>query len=138
MANREVRVRQSPNIIVRVVYFLFLGWWLGGAVSGLAWLLVVSIIGLPLGIYLINRLPTFVTLRMPDEHLVVQAGTIVRATSSQQLPFLARAIYFLLVGWWFSGLWLSVAYLLVLSVVGLPLAFWMYNRVGAVTTLFRY
>ena len=137
MAHREVMVRQSPNILIRAAYFLLVGWWLGGVVSGLAWLLVISIIGLPLGIYLINRLPTLMTLRLPDEHLAVQGGTIVRSTR-RQLPFLVRAIYFLLVGWWLCGLWMSVAYLLMLSVIGIPLAFWMYNRVGAVTTLFRY
>ena len=46
-------------------------------------------------------------------------------------------MYFLLVGWWFSAIWLAAAYALTVSIVGLPIAFWMYGRVGAVTTLFR-
>ena len=32
---------------------------------------------------------------------------------------------------------MAAAYALVLTVVGMPLAFWMYGRIGAVTTLFR-
>ena len=50
---------------------------------------------------------------------------------------LIRALYFVLIGWWFSGLWMAVAYALLVSILGMPIAFWMYNRIGAVTTLFR-
>jgi hypothetical protein len=32
---------------------------------------------------------------------------------------------------------MAVAYVLLISVIGLPFAFWMYGRIGAVTTLFR-
>ncbi len=63
-------------------------------------------------------------------------GTVAIRGKAQR-PLLLRALYFLLIGWWFSGLWLAAAYLALISVVGLPLAFWMYGRVGAVTTLYR-
>ena len=66
---------------------------------------------------------------------VVDEGVMVSGV--RQRPFLLRAIYFLLIGWWFSGLWMAVAYVLLLSIVGMPAAFWMYGRIGAVTTLFR-
>ena len=52
-------------------------------------------------------------------------------------PIPAADIYFLLVGWWLSGLWMVVAYVLLLTIVGMPAAFWMYGRIGAVTTLYR-
>ena len=54
-----------------------------------------------------------------------------------QHPLIVRAVYFLLVGWWFSGVWMAVAYALLISIIGMPIAFWMYGRVGAVTTLHR-
>jgi hypothetical protein len=36
-----------------------------------------------------------------------------------------------------SGVWMLLAYLAIITVIGLPLAFWIYGRVGAVTTLYR-
>ena len=125
----------APNLVLRVIWFILIGWWLGGVLTAAAWFLNATIIGLPIGLYLINRLPTFITLRPQDQTYVIQDGRII--SSLPQRPFLLRAIYFLLVGWWFSGLWLAAAYLLVVTILGIPLAFWMYGRVGAVTTLFR-
>ena len=50
-----------------------------------------------------------------------------------------RALYFVFVGWWLSGLWLGVAWGVLGATFGLalPLSFWMFNRAGAVTTLAR-
>jgi hypothetical protein len=69
------------------------------------------------------------------------AGDMVarRRGSAAPYGFLVRALYFVLVGWWFSALWLLTAWSLlgITFSVALPLAFWMFNRVGAVTTLRR-
>jgi len=124
-----------PNLLIRVLWFVLVGWWLGGIVSGVAWLLNATVIGLPLGLWIINRLPTLITLRPQEQTWRIEDGVARRGVRQQ--PFLLRAVYFVLIGWWLSGLWMIAAYLLLLSIIGLPLAFWMYGRVGAVTTLFR-
>jgi uncharacterized membrane protein YccF (DUF307 family) len=126
----------GPNILIRVLWFVFVGWWLGGLVSAVAWLLVVVVIGLPLGLWIINRLPTLITLRPQEQTWRLDADGILRR-GKQQHDFLLRAVYFILIGWWLSGLWMGLAYLAVLTLIGLPIAFWMYGRVGAVTTLYR-
>ena len=54
-----------------------------------------------------------------------------------QRPLIVRALYFLLIGWWFSGVWMGIAYAALLTVFLIPVAFWMYGRIGAVTTLYR-
>ncbi len=90
---------------------------------------------MPLGLWIINRLPFVATLRPPGTLYWVDEGILRPATA--QRPILLRAIYFLLIGWWFSGLWMAVAYVLLLSIIGMPSAFWMYGRIGAVTTLYR-
>ena len=133
--HRVIVEAPPPNLLIRVLWFVLVGWWLGGIVSGIAWFLNATVIGLPLGLWLINRLPTLITLRPQEQTWTLDAGVVRR--SKAQRPFLLRAVWFLLVGWWLSGLWMAVAYLALLSVVGLPLAFWMYGRVGAVTTLYR-
>ena len=126
---------RGPHLLLRVLWFVLVGWWLGGILSAVAWFLNATIIGLPLGLWLINRLPTFITLRPQEQTWRIDGGFAVRAT--EQRPFLVRALYFLLIGWWLSGIWMAAAYLALLSIVGLPLAFWMYGRIGAVTTLYR-
>ena len=49
-----------------------------------------------------------------------------------------RAAFFLLVGWWFGGIWLIVAYILSILVLMLPLGVMMFNRAGAAFTLQRH
>jgi uncharacterized membrane protein YccF (DUF307 family) len=124
-----------PNLLLRIIWFLVVGWWLTGILSAAAWALNATIIGLPLGLWIINRLPFSATLRPIAPFYLVENGHIVSGVA--QRSFLVRALYFVLVGWWFSGLWLAIAYALLVSIIGFPVAFWMYGRVGAVTTLFR-
>jgi hypothetical protein len=58
-----VEQKTGPGLLVRAVWFVFVGWWLSGIVAGLAWFFMITILGLPIGIWLINRLPTVITLR---------------------------------------------------------------------------
>jgi uncharacterized membrane protein YccF (DUF307 family) len=68
---------------------------------------------------------------------VITASGTAYLRDKEQNPFVLRAVYFLLIGWWFSALWLTVAWALSASVIGLPFAFWMFNRIPAVITLAR-
>lgn len=125
----------GTNIIIRLLWFVFIGWWLGAIVSVLAWILIVSIIGMPFGIWLVNRLPSVLTLRSTSHKWVVEEG-VLRQDGNQR-SFLVRALYFVLVGWWFNALWMLAAYFLMVTIIGLPIAFWMYGQVATVTTLQR-
>ena len=125
----------GPNIILRLLYFVAVGWWLGLIVSVLAWFLNITIIGLPLGLWLINRLPTIMTMRHQEQTWKIKEGVLVKG--KDQRAFLVRALYFIAIGWWFSAVWLVLAYVLVFTIIGIVLAFWMYGRVGAITTLYR-
>ena len=50
---------------------------------------------------------------------------------------LIRALYFVLIGWWFSAIWLAVAWALHVSIIGMLIGFWMFNRVPAIVSLRR-
>jgi uncharacterized membrane protein YccF (DUF307 family) len=126
---------EPPNLILRVIWFVLVGWWLTGVLSVVAWALNATIIGLPLGLWIINRLPLAATLRPSNSRYRVENGVL--RSGVEQHPLLLRAIYFILIGWWLSGLWMVVAYALLLTIVGMPGAFWMYGRIAAVTTLYR-
>ncbi|MFN8534329.1 MAG: YccF domain-containing protein [Dehalococcoidia bacterium] len=125
----------NPGCVLRIAWFLLVGWWLGGIVSAAAWALNATIILLPFGLWIINRLPTIITLAPQVGEWRLEHGML--SSNVRQFPMLLRAIYFLLVGWWLSGLWMAAAYLFVISIAGLPIAFVMYNQIGFVTTLHR-
>jgi len=50
-------------IILRIIYFFVIGWWLGLLTVKVGWLLCVSVIGLPLGVALLNQVPLLMTLK---------------------------------------------------------------------------
>ena len=137
-----VEDRSAPPLLLRALWFIFVGLWLGGIATAAAWALNVTVIGLPLGLWIINRIPVVMTLRPMRQVLTlsrrVDGGEIVRVTDREQAPFLIRAIWFLLFGWWLSGLWAGAAYVAAVTIIGLPISFWMYDRLPFVTTLFRY
>jgi len=133
---------KGPGCLVRALYFIFVGLWLGGVWTAIAWVLIVTIIGMPLGLWMLNSLPQVMTLRPKHAvaHVRMEDGRpVMTHTGLTQVPFLLRAFYFILIGWWFSLLWLSLAWLIsgITLGLGLPLAFWMFDQVPAVTTLAR-
>jgi uncharacterized membrane protein YccF (DUF307 family) len=124
--------RKQHSLVVRALWYLFVGWWATGLWLSAAWLLSVTVIGLPVGIKMINAVPKVLTLKERSGSLIDGAG------AREQPNLLFRGAYFLLVGWWASLAWMGLAYLISLTVVGLPIAVWLYNRLPYVTTLYRY
>jgi uncharacterized membrane protein YccF (DUF307 family) len=134
--------KRGPNLLIRFAWWLFIGWWLSGIVVTVAWLALITIIGIPLGIYLINRLPTVLTLRPRTRHWSIgtdEAGvTVVDERGRDQVAWPIRGIWFVVVGWWASGLWMGLAWLIQLTVIGLPIALLMFDRTPFIASLYRY
>lgn len=130
-------INTSPNIIIRIVWFLTIGLWLSGIWTIVAWVLCISIIGLPLGLVMLDNLPFVTTLYGKRQHTSVDARGGINVHGTPQYPFLIRAIYFVLIGSWLSAGWLAVAWLLSSSMIGLPFSFWMIDCVPAILTLAR-
>jgi uncharacterized membrane protein YccF (DUF307 family) len=127
-------------LLIRILYFVFFGWWATGVWINVAWLLNATIIGLPLGVWMLNRVPQILTLRPARQLLVTdQRGeqVVVRTQGLPQHPWPIRLIYFLLIGWWLSLVWANLAWVISATVIGLPLGIWMFNRLPALTTLMR-
>ncbi|MFD1646764.1 YccF domain-containing protein [Haloarchaeobius litoreus] len=121
----------ARSLLVRAVWFLLVGWWLTFIAINVAWFLNVTIIGIPLGIAIINRVPTLLTLKERREPIDPDAGR-------SQHSLLVRAVYFLLVGWWLSLLWANLAWAFAASIVGLPVAVVMFNYLPYLTSLYRF
>ena len=122
-------------MLFRFIYFLAIGWWVGLFVSLVGYLLCLSIIGLPFGTILLNRLPTFVYLREPGEEC--SAGFAHRHYQ-EELPFILRLLWFLVVGWSLGFLVIALGYLAAISLIGIPLGIFLLNRVPVVMTLSRH
>jgi uncharacterized membrane protein YccF (DUF307 family) len=121
----------TRSLLVRVVWFLLVGWWLTFLAINVAWFLNVTVVGLPIGIKIINRVPTLLTLKERRPPIDPDAGR-------SQHSLLVRAAYFLLVGWWLSFLWANLAWALAASIVGLPVAIVMFNYLPYLTSLYRF
>jgi uncharacterized membrane protein YccF (DUF307 family) len=137
-------VRESPGFpfILRVLWFIFIGWHVTFWWVLAAWLLNLTIIGMPLGLWMLNRVPLVLTLRTQRTYAVSETrsdGAVEWHTQGiPQNPFILRAIYFILIGWWFSLIWSLLGWLLCVTIIGLPLGVLMLNRLPEVTTLMRH
>lgn len=136
-----MEVKTGPAMIVRACWYIFVGWWLTGLVMGIAWFLAITIVGLPLTFYLVNRVPTILTLRPRREQyaLVTGADGITRheQIATEQSSWVIRLAYFALIGWWLSALWMAASYILMITIIGIPLGLMMVNRLPYVFSLHR-
>ncbi|MCA9858272.1 MAG: YccF domain-containing protein [Thermomicrobiales bacterium] len=143
--DRTVQVeaeRDNPNIILRILWFLLVGWWLGFWAIVAGYLCLILVIPAPLGIALLNRLPRIMTLRAPTQLVSVHqhgATVEIERTQVRQRSWLIRIPWLILIGWWFGAIWLLAAYLITICTlgIGLPLSFWMFGRAGKVISLYR-
>jgi uncharacterized membrane protein YccF (DUF307 family) len=122
-------------LILRIVYFVVFGLWFSGIWAAIAWVISVTIIGLPVGLWMLNRLPQVSTLQPARQNVVFTESGKAYLNELRQHNFLLRALYFVFIGWWFSALWLALAWALSASIIGIPIAFWMINRTPGVMTL---
>jgi uncharacterized membrane protein YccF (DUF307 family) len=140
-SNVTVETRRSPGCLLQLLWFFFIGIWLGQIWMIVAWLLMLTIIGIPLGVAMLNMLPKVFALREPTQRVRVYRnpdGSLSEVEIGRpQVNILLRALYFLLVGWWFSAIWMELAYLLTVTIIFLPVGFWMFDRIPAVLSLRR-
>lgn len=134
---QPVRESTQYSLILRAVWFLLVGWWAVGIWLSVAWLLTITIIGIPLGIKMINWVPMVVSLRRKQAFTIVADDRIERQGPHQH-NLVLRGVYFVAMGWWASGIWMGIAYLFTISIIGLPVAVWMYDRLPFVVSLYRY
>ena len=133
MSAMQTTVHKNPAFLTQVIWYFLVGVWLGEIWTAVAWVLMASVIGLPFGVMMLNRLPWAIALREPQGRVRFAQG----AVPVKQVNLLLRGLYFILVGWWLSALWMQAAYALCATLIGLPLGFWRFDRVPALLSLHR-
>jgi uncharacterized membrane protein YccF (DUF307 family) len=141
-AQPTVVYQRGPNLLVRFIWWLFIGWWASGIAVGVAWVALITIVGIPLGIWIINRLPSILTLRPRTRTWSLgqdeQGREEVSDRSRPQVAWPIRGLWFILVGWWASAIWMSLAWLVQLTVIGIPISLLMFNRTPFIASIYRY
>ena len=137
----NVNIQQKQHgFLMRALYFIFIGWWAGFFWLNVGYFFCFTVIGLPLGLVMLNRLPTVLTLRPASQSVNVSINgntTNITIGGAQQYSFLMRALYFVLVGWWAGYFWAVIGWALCMFLVTMPVGLMMLNRLPAVITLRR-
>lgn len=131
----------STSLVVRAIWFVFIGWWASGIWLTVAWFLNLTVVLMPLGIKMINKVPYVVSLKTRDienEVLDEDGDVAVKSGNKEQYSLIVRGVYFVFVGWWGSGIWMGVAWLLSVFIITLPVAIWMYGKLPLIVSLYRY
>ncbi len=141
MTTTSVKVKQPVReipFLIRVIWFFVFGWELAGAWILIAWALNLTILGLPLGLWMIDRVPQVLTLKArPGAYVTESEDGRTRYQPARNPPFLIRALYFVVFGWWVSLLWAAVAWVLCATILFLPIGVPMLHALPFVTTLHR-
>ncbi len=129
---KPVIISGRPNWLLQILWFVFVGWWLGLIAIGLAYLFFLPIVTIPLGVAILNIVPELMALR-PGRRVVTPYG----AMRIEQPNFLLRALWFVFVGWWLAALVLAAGYVLCITIIGLPFGFMLFDTVPWALTLRR-
>jgi uncharacterized membrane protein YccF (DUF307 family) len=151
--NINMNVQQpGHSLLIRGLYFVFVGWWAGLLWLNLGFFLCALIVTLPVGLIMLNRLPQVMTLKPAGTNTSVNVSTTtiqagqygqsittqninVSVGGTQQYSFLIRTLYFLFIGWWAGYIWANLAYLCCVLIVLLPVGIIMFDRLPMVLTL---
>mgnify|MGYP000933214145 CR=1 FL=1 len=132
---------RNPGCLIQFLWFVLVGWWAGQIWIAVAWLLMLTVVGIPLGVMMMNKVPQVIALRGQSSGVAVTSVgnvTVVAVGASvPQQSVIIRALYFVLIGWWLSALWMEVAYFFCMTIVLMPLGFMMFDKVPALVSLHR-
>ena len=124
-------IRNQPGCLVQVFFFLIFGWWLGALAIILSYLFFLTILGIPIGVMIINKIPYLMALRN-TEPVISLLGQ-----DTKQINIFLRIIWFILLGWELTALWLILGYLFCCTIIGMPIGFWMFDKAPGLLTLHK-
>tara|TARA_B100000945_G_C19932052_1_gene390025 strand:+ start:63 stop:515 length:453 start_codon:yes stop_codon:yes gene_type:complete len=134
-----INQNKKPHIVIRLLWIVFIGWWLSGIFYFVGAILTLLIITSPLGMVVLQKMGWAFSLYEESKDItIVNQGGITTVTDSSQetwTAFLIRYIYFILIGWWAGIICWGIASLFGLTIIGLPVTILIMDRLGKVMTL---
>lgn len=133
-----VNVR-THGIIVRALYYIFIGWWFGLVWALLSWLMYATVIGAPLGVKMMNRIPGAISLKAREKDVKVvgeDSGYKVTEVDREQHAWWVRVLYYP-IGLVLSLFAILLGWALCAALITLPLGIFVFNKVPAIASLRR-
>jgi uncharacterized membrane protein YccF (DUF307 family) len=141
LAREQAERRRQPGCLHILMWALFIGWWASLLRTTVAWPFIVSGVGDRFGMRLLEGLPRVAFQEDADEAFTgstVGVADSINDHRSMQIHFGLRLAYTVMIGWWLSALTLLAAWLLLMSIAGIPVARRLYRRVPRLATLAVY
>lgn len=130
---------KTHGFIVRALYYIFIGWWFGLVWALLSWVVYATVVGAPLGVKMMNKIPGAISLKAREKDIKVfsdETGYEVKQVKREQYPWWARVLYYP-VGLVLSLMVILLAWLLCELLITLPLGIILFNKVPVVASLAR-
>ena len=86
MTETTVKLQKNPGCLLQILWFAFIGIWLGQAWMFVAWFFMVTIIGIPIGVMMLNMLPKVIALREPSEEIKVSVREDGSLSKTEVVP----------------------------------------------------
>ena len=112
------------NIILRILWVIFIGSWLMPIFYVLGFIFMALIITAPIGVWFFNKIGYVFSLYENPEKPKVTFSTSLKGLC-----------WFYLVGWWAGFLVVSLAEACTATLIGIPLAWWLIDRLDKVVIL---
>lgn len=135
-----VQQNNSPSWIIRILWFIFVGWWLSAIFMVVGLIGLASIVLAPVGFWFINRVAWAQTLRRRStqySYLEQNGQMILTQHAPQQYPWILRLLY-LPIGFVLGLIWLAIAWSISIPIISLPISIWMVDRAPSIITLERF
>jgi uncharacterized membrane protein YccF (DUF307 family) len=112
------------NIIIRVLWAIFIGSWLMPIFYLLGVIFTALIITAPAGMWFFNKIGYVFSLYEDEKE--------ERLTLSKTIITL---LYFYFIGWWAGLIVIAIADACIATIIGFPIGFWLINRIDRVVIL---
>lgn len=112
------------NIILRILWVIFIGSWLMPIFYLFGFLFMALIITAPLGLWFFNKIGyVFSLYEDPEKSEITFSKTV------------GGLLWFYFIGWWAGLLVISLAEVCTGTIIGIPLGWWLINRLDKVVIL---
>lgn len=124
-----------------LVWFFTVGWLLTLLLTVAGWLLLVSGKGSHLGMRLVGLIPMAGFRELPDQSFeasTIDVASALKAGGHEQVHPALRVAYTVLVGWWSSAVIMLLAWVLLVTILGISLTPHLYRVAPKLATLARF
>ncbi len=134
--NPEYSSQPGPELLLRALWFLFVGWWLAILWLMTAYTLLITQVGASLGRLMVRNLPKILFLQSARPgYRNYSDNRPSYQPSRSPVALWQRLIWFVVVGWWLGILWTMAGYGLCTLVITEPIGMQMLEQLPAILTL---